>query len=251
MSENQIKFPLHLATDAQGPNGIMDDSGKAVAMFTDTFAPVNGYCWHPEEKPSPEPTTANGTGYYPQRSACVRAVMELLNRTQPESLWCAVCNRTAKAPHPHPLSKVATSPPSKFVVHREPEDMRKDPAESCVDCKQPTRFWLPDQHTPLCEDCCEKRNNPKFNRNTLREREWAFEHAVLAARDRLNAIATGQVERGRRVSQYDHKPGMRPLKAKEAMEVAKHTIDCLNAAVNAFQASAPQPWDWERFENKD
>jgi len=47
-----------------------------------------------------------------------------------------------------------TPPPT---VHLEDKEMWRCPAESCVDCRQPTRYWLPDQHTPLCPDCCAQR----------------------------------------------------------------------------------------------
>jgi hypothetical protein len=40
----------------------------------------------------------------------------------------------------------------------EPKAMRSLPAEHCVDCGEPTRFWMKDMHTPLCQDCCYKRN---------------------------------------------------------------------------------------------
>lgn len=47
-----------------------------------------------------------------------------------------------------------------IVVHPEPPEMSKcwTELEHCVDCHQPTRFWMEDMHTPLCEDCCRKRN---------------------------------------------------------------------------------------------
>lgn len=37
-------------------------------------------------------------------------------------------------------------------VHLEPEDMRHMPAENCVACGKPTRYWA-DPHTPCCEGC--------------------------------------------------------------------------------------------------
>ena len=50
--------------------------------------------------------------------------------------------------------------PAKWVVKPEPESFKNEPAENCVDCKQPTRMWTLDGHTPLCKACCEKRNAP-------------------------------------------------------------------------------------------
>jgi len=45
-----------------------------------------------------------------------------------------------------------------FTVHLEPGDYASLPCENCVDCQLSTRYWLEDQHTPLCESCCVKRN---------------------------------------------------------------------------------------------
>jgi hypothetical protein len=45
-----------------------------------------------------------------------------------------------------------------FTVHLEPDEFKKDEAEQCVDCRQPSRYWMTDQHTPLCPECCLKRN---------------------------------------------------------------------------------------------
>jgi hypothetical protein len=55
----------------------------------------------------------------------------------------------------------------KWMVHEEPLDMQQNftMREHCVDCRQPTKFWLPDKHTPLCPDCCEKRNKAKYERD--------------------------------------------------------------------------------------
>ena len=43
-------------------------------------------------------------------------------------------------------------------VHKEPDDFTKWVSENCVDCKNPTRYWMQDRHTPLCPECCIKRN---------------------------------------------------------------------------------------------
>lgn len=77
--KSQIKYPLHLAVDAQGPMGIMDATGKAVVWFSETHYPLHGYVWEPEDKPSPDPNGMGGTTYWKQRNAVVRAIFELLN----------------------------------------------------------------------------------------------------------------------------------------------------------------------------
>jgi hypothetical protein len=50
--------------------------------------------------------------------------------------------------------------PSQATVNvvLEPVEFRHCPAEDCTDCRKPTRYWLPDGHTPLCPCCCDKRN---------------------------------------------------------------------------------------------
>lgn len=58
-------------------------------------------------------------------------------------------------------SKPKTQP---FTVHHEDAEFKRDEAENCTDCHQPTRYWLPDKHTPLCPDCCAKRNNHHCNK---------------------------------------------------------------------------------------
>ena len=45
----------------------------------------------------------------------------------------------------------------KFKVHLEDKSWHHDVPENCTDCKTPTRYWLPDKHTPLCQACCAKR----------------------------------------------------------------------------------------------
>ncbi len=82
------------------------------------------------------------------------------------------------------------------------------------------------------------------------QRDNEFVHEVLTARDKLAQIASGETERGRRVSQYDAEAGKRPLKPAEARELAKRIIERLNIAVNKFEDSQPKPWEWDKFENK-
>lgn len=75
----QIKFPLHVAQDAQGAMGIFDKSGHAVAMFTDTFVPTKGYCWHPGRHRK-DPTVSHGTTCYYERNQLVLAVLDAINK---------------------------------------------------------------------------------------------------------------------------------------------------------------------------
>lgn len=89
-----------------------------------------------------------------------------------------------------------------------------------------------------------------MNRTTLMQRDDAFIHEVLMARGKLEEIASGQTDRGRRVSQYDMEAGKRPLKPVEARALAQRTIERLNVAINKFQDSQPKPWEWDRFENR-
>lgn len=44
-----------------------------------------------------------------------------------------------------------------FNVYRESNDFSKDPAEECVRCHKPTRFWLT-THIPLCPICAKYAN---------------------------------------------------------------------------------------------
>jgi hypothetical protein len=45
------------------------------------------------------------------------------------------------------------------TVHHEPDEFRFWEAEDCVDCRQPTRYWLT-PHVPLCPNCAA--NRPDF-----------------------------------------------------------------------------------------
>lgn len=67
-----------------------------------------------------------------------------------------------------------TPPPA---VHLEDDDLQHVPAENCTDCRQPTRYWLSDKHTPLCPDCCAKRNasyvGVKYFKKTVSENSEA------------------------------------------------------------------------------
>ncbi len=49
-----------------------------------------------------------------------------------------------------------------MVVHLEPADLKHDPAENCSSCGYPTRYWMADDHTPLCPDCCAKLNQQRL-----------------------------------------------------------------------------------------
>lgn len=45
MRKSQIKYPVHVVKDAQGPMGIMDAEGKAIVWFSDVFSPAKGWIW--------------------------------------------------------------------------------------------------------------------------------------------------------------------------------------------------------------
>lgn len=75
----QIKFPLKMVNDAQGPMGIVDKTGKAVVWFSDTYVPTKGYVWRPTDKPQQEPSL-NGPRFYGPRGKVVRAIFELLRK---------------------------------------------------------------------------------------------------------------------------------------------------------------------------
>ena len=65
----------------------------------------------------------------------------------------------------------------------------------------------------------------------------AFITRVLEARDALQPIACGEVERGHCVGgreAYGANPGKRKTTLKDARRIAKHVIFCLNKAVNKF-----------------
>jgi len=89
-----------------------------------------------------------------------------------------------------------------------------------------------------------------MDRQTLRNRDWEFEHEVLRALTVLREIASGETKRGRCLK-HTMEPGNRPMKMKEAMLKAANAQHQLNAAVNKFNDSQPKPWDWDRFENKE
>jgi hypothetical protein len=70
-----------------------------------------------------------------------------------------------------------------------------------------------------------------MNRTTLMQRDNEFVHEVLTARDKLAQIASGETERGRRISQYNAEAGKRPLNSAwtgDAMAVRAYTRDTVN-----------------------
>lgn len=91
---------------------------------------------------------------------------------------------------------------------------------------------------------------PKLNRSTLLRRDDAFVHEVLTLRDKMDMIASGEMERGRRESQYDSKPGKRPMKMADVKAVAALAVKRINTAINEFHDSQPKPWEWDEFQNK-
>lgn len=74
-----MKHPLKIVSAAQGPVGIVDADGKAIAWFSDQFIPSKGYAWKPSENPAPDPDTHSGTTYFQERNEVVRKVFKLLN----------------------------------------------------------------------------------------------------------------------------------------------------------------------------
>lgn len=72
---SQVKLPLHIVSDAQGPMGIMDADGKAVAWFSDLFKPSNGYAWQPEPEATSDHSTGNGVTYYSKRNWVIRSIL--------------------------------------------------------------------------------------------------------------------------------------------------------------------------------
>jgi len=78
--KTQLKFPLHLGTDAQGPMSIHDKSGRAVAWFTDVHEPTRGYAWKPQDAPASDPDASKGITHFPERNAVVRAVLAAINK---------------------------------------------------------------------------------------------------------------------------------------------------------------------------
>ena len=58
---------------------------------------------------------------------------------------------------------------------------------------------------------------------------------LCRVRDRVRQIAEGEIQRGKRESQYSiHPPGMRPIKLKDARDIAKHSVIVLNECINAL-----------------
>jgi len=45
--KSQIKFPIHIVSDAQGPMGITDNTGRAIVWFSEIFNPSKGFIWEP------------------------------------------------------------------------------------------------------------------------------------------------------------------------------------------------------------
>lgn len=76
--KSQIKLPLKVVDDAQGPMGIMDASGRAVAWFSDVFKPVKGFVWEPEKEQTRDPACPGGTTFYAERNRTVMALYHLL-----------------------------------------------------------------------------------------------------------------------------------------------------------------------------
>lgn len=73
---SQIRFPLHVVNDAQGPCMIMDAQNRAVMSFTETHSPTNGYCWQAEAEASRELyTEGQDTTYYSVRNDLIRKVL--------------------------------------------------------------------------------------------------------------------------------------------------------------------------------
>lgn len=89
-------------------------------------------------------------GNRPMRMADARAIAKL----EAERLNAAVNKFRDSDPKPWEWDAYLLP----LIVHLEPADMHDAPAENCVDCRTPTRYWLPDCHTPLCPDCCARRN---------------------------------------------------------------------------------------------
>lgn len=73
---------------------------------------------------------------------------------KPAETMCELVASDAVAAWRKEAKYTFTPPPQ---VHLEDEEMHHCPPENCTDCRQPTRYWLPDKHTPLCQSCCAKR----------------------------------------------------------------------------------------------
>lgn len=80
-----MKLPLKIVEDAQGPMGIVDATGKAVAWFSDLFTPSKGYAWEPTKEPGRDGT------HYTERNNMVLTVFRRLTMgwRKPEELMQA------------------------------------------------------------------------------------------------------------------------------------------------------------------
>ena len=79
-SFNQYKLPLRIATDAQGPMGIVDADGRAVVWLTNAHYPTKGYAWHPEGRHTADPYCYLGATCYRQRKTVVLLLHQLLTK---------------------------------------------------------------------------------------------------------------------------------------------------------------------------
>lgn len=77
-TQSQIKLPLKVVNDGQGPMGILDATNRAVAWFSAIFNPAKGYAWTAEKEPSLDPACYSLTTFYPERNRTVMAVYHLL-----------------------------------------------------------------------------------------------------------------------------------------------------------------------------
>ena len=91
------------------------------------------------------------------------------------------------------------------------------------------------------------------------QRDYAFVTAVLQARDRLDPIISGEIERGHCPAGtrecYGGKPGKRKTMLKDAVRIAKDVAFILNRAANEFTDSDPDrvnfPKSFPKPEEKD
>lgn len=72
----------HIVSDAQGPIGVLDSNGKALAWFSDTHKPTNGYAWKAEEKMTKDEQVQGGITFFAKRNAFVRKVAALAESRQ-------------------------------------------------------------------------------------------------------------------------------------------------------------------------
>lgn len=69
----------------------------------------------------------------------------------------------------------------------------------------------------------------------MNDEAYELMNEALRARDQFRIIASGQIQRANRKSQYEiGPPGMRKLNLKDAQGIAKIWEARLNAAVNKF-----------------